>query len=157
MNDKQKQFVNLLSKFSVGMFTTVSTSGGLHTRPMAVAEVTPDGDLFLLTDKRSEKVAELDENSGVAFSCQDSSGRYVTLSGIATLTNDSSKVKEIWKGEFDAWFPNGFSQALLIHVKPHTGEFWDMSGLAKATYMYEMIKAQFSDQRPDMEQYHGQV
>lgn len=56
MSNDKEQFKELLSKFHVGMLTTVSKSSGLHSRPIGLAEVEDDGRLFLLTDRESENL-----------------------------------------------------------------------------------------------------
>lgn len=157
MENSKKQFVKELSHFRFGMLTTISLDEGLHTRPMAIGGVEESGEFFLLADEESVKVKELVNDRRVTFSCQDDGGRYVSVSGIARLEEDVSKIADMWNLEFDAWFPKGKEQALLIRIVPHAAEYWDMKGPSKLMYAYKLMKAQIMGTQPNVEDYHGRI
>lgn len=157
MENTAEEFVDLLSSFDVGMLTTLCAEHGLHTRPMVLASTSDNGEVYLLTDRESGKVDELEKDGRVTWCCQDNKGRYLTMNGVAALMSDPVKIDNYWKSEFDAWFPDGKSQVILVKVEPTNGEYWNLSGLSRMKFYYEVAKAQITDSKPNLEQHHGQV
>jgi general stress protein 26 len=114
---------------------------------MAIADVTNDGEVFLITGQDSEKVSEIQNDGEISLCCQNDSGNYVTLSGVASLDNDKLKIRSLWKSEFDTWFPDGSEQTLLIKIEPNKGEFWNLTGLAKAQHTFNLGRSNASDKK----------
>jgi len=157
MDTSKKSFIEQLKKFSNGMFTTKNSDGRLHTRPMVIVKVDKDCKITLISDQDDAKVKELEKDGHVAFSGQDDVGCYLTLSGTAKLKQDSSQVKDLWRSEFDAWFPEGPEKALLIEIEPQEGECWDISGESRVKYAYELIKAKICDDKAEAEKYRDEA
>ena len=59
MHTDQDKLYELLSEFSNAMFVTHTRSGGLHARPMRIAELTKEGELCFVTSNQSPKVREI--------------------------------------------------------------------------------------------------
>ncbi len=70
----------LLADFGVAMRATHTVDGQLRARPMALAEVEPDGTLWFLTDRHSSEIGEIAKDDRVLVTMQ-SSARFVSLSG----------------------------------------------------------------------------
>lgn len=111
------------------MLTTVDEDGHLHSRPMSVnGEIDPNGDLWFFTRASSHKAAEIGNAPGVNASFADTDKNcYVSMSGNAELVRDREKIKQLWKPQFQAWFPDGVDEPdlALLRVRVEQAEYWD--------------------------------
>ena len=133
------------------MLVTRAGDGQLRGRPMALAEVEPDGTLWFATDRHSEKMDELANDSHVVVTMQ-SRTKFVSLSGTAATVEDRAKVARLWKVEWKVWFPGGKDDPniLLLRVAGRTGEYWDNSGTSGVKYLIEAGRALLTGSRPDV-------
>src|SRR5436190_7702932 len=96
----QKEQVNhvreLLEDFDTTMLVTHSEGQGVHARPMEIARVEDNCELWFFTGRSSGKVHEIQNEQEVLIVCQDEHKRYVSLSGIAELTANRAKVRDLW-------------------------------------------------------------
>lgn len=147
-NDK---LCDLLQDFGTAMLVTRTEDGQLRSRPMAIAEVHPDGTLWLLTDRNSGKLEEIGADPHVNVSAQ-SSAKFLSLSGTASPVDDRKKVAELWKESWKVWFPGGKDDPslVLIRIQGDMGEYWDNSGTSGIKYLIEAGKAYLSGTRPDV-------
>jgi general stress protein 26 len=132
------------------MLVTRSDDGSLDARPMAIAQVEDDGQLWFVTDRNSGKIADMMLDSEIAITMQ-CSNKFVSLSGVAAIVDDPSKIDELWRDAWKVWFPDGKSSEsiILIHIKPTRGEYWDNSGLAGVKYFLKAGKAYLWGKRPE--------
>ena len=66
------------------------------------------------------------------------------MNGSAIITQDKSKISELWSESLKPWFPNGKEtpEIALIQVVPVIGEFWDDSGIInKLKFAAELTRA----------------
>jgi general stress protein 26 len=152
---------DLLEEYDVAMLATRTAEGQLRARPMALAEVEPDGTLWFLTDRRSAKVEELERDNHVLVTMQ-SKVKYVSFSGTASPIEDRARVARLWKVEWQAWFPGGKDDPnlVLLRVDGDAGEYWDGSGASGLKYLLEAGKALLTGTRPDVvgdPKVHGKV
>ena len=142
--NKEQRFQDVLEAFSTGMFVT-QTSEGPVARPMRIAEVTDECEVWMVTDSESEKIDEIESNPIVALTLQGTS-QYLSLTGRATVIADQAKVEELWSEPWKLWFSQGKSDPTirLIRIDPTAGEYWDMTGSKKLQYLFEAGKAYFS-------------
>lgn len=135
----------------IAMLTSIDEDGTLHARPMATLEADFNGTLWFFTNKHSAKVHEVeqDEHVNVAY-CDHSDNRYVSVRGLARLSNDADKKAELWNPIHKAWFPDGLEdpELRLLRVVVQRAEFWDspsstmvhLAGFAKAIISGEGYK-----------------
>jgi general stress protein 26 len=142
----------LLEDFGVAMLATRTEDSQIRARPMALAEVEPDGTMWFLTDRHSPKISEIAKDSHVAVTMQ-SSTKYVSLSGAASAVEDRETVARPWKLEWKVWFPGGEEDPNLIFVRidGDSGEYWDNSGMNGAKYLFEAGKALLTGSRPTID------
>jgi general stress protein 26 len=137
-----KKVAELVKDIRTVMLTTVEPDGSLVSRPMAVQEVEFDGDLWFFTDASSRKVAEIgsDTQVNVSFS---SSSTWVSISGNATIVEDTAKAKELWNAVVEAWFPDGPETPglRLVKVSSETAEYWDTPGKLATVISFVKAKA----------------
>lgn len=151
----------LVESFGVAMLITRTNDGEMRGRPMALAHVDESGDLWFATGKHSAKVDEIEQESHVAITMQDKT-RFVSISGVATFSQDRAKIAELWKTEWKVWFPGGKDDPniTLLIVDSTMGEYWDNSGVSGLKYLIEAGKALLSGTRPEIEddpKIHGKV
>ena len=160
MSDQQmNEFLTACNKFSQAMLVTVDKRQRLVGRPMFIASLETDGDLWFATDIASEKVDEILCNEQVCVTMAGS-GAYVSISGRAKLVDDRATVHRLWSEPWRVWFPDGKDDPnlVLIKVEATDGEFWDNSGTNRIKYVFEAAKAYATGERPKLsDSSHGKV
>jgi general stress protein 26 len=127
MPDPQK-IHQILETFKTGMLVTRTRDQEfLHSRPMAVARVEPNCDLWFFTARSSAKVHEIETEQHVLVAFQDDRSRYLSLNGTAELVSDRTKMRDLWNESYQTWFPQGLDDPnlLLILIHSQQAEFWD--------------------------------
>ena len=128
--DPIKKLRKLIKDIRVAMLTTSAADGSLRSRPMATQDADFDGELWFFTRYHSPKSEEIQENQKVNISyASPKDERFVSVSGTATLVRDPAKVKELWRGEYKAWFPEGKKdpELALLKIRVDRAEYWDRS------------------------------
>lgn len=144
-----RKVAELIEDMKTAMLTTVDVDGRLVSRPMAVQQVEPDGDLWFAVDENSPKVHQIEHEAqvGVSFSSNDS---WVSLAGRAHVVHDLEKTKELWNPALTAWFPDGPETPglALLKVSAESAEYWDTPG-GKVTTLLSYVKARVTGTRFD--------
>lgn len=144
------KFRELIKDIDVAMLVTETGDGSLRSRPMVTQATDFDGDLWFFTDHDSAKVLEIQADRHVNVSYADPrSQKFISVSGIAELSTDRQKIKEIWNPYAKAWFPDGPDdpRLALLRVHPTSAEYWDSaSGLAVT--VAGMVKGITTGERP---------
>ncbi len=156
MSQNQKHFKEILSDFNNAMLVTLDQNHQPSARPMRIADVTDEGEVWFATDKASGKVDEIKNNSVVGITLQSGS-KFLSLTGTATVFNDRSKVEQLWSEPWKIWFPKGKNDPslTLLKIEPDEGEFWDLSGTNRLRYLYEAGKAYFQGNAIDNDAIEG--
>lgn len=142
--EDMRKIAAMVKDVRIAMLTTVEEDGELRSRPMAMQEVEFDGDLWFFTREHSPKVDEVSKDKAVCVTLSDPRHqRYISLSGDAEPIRDHSKMAQLWKPTYKAWFPDGLAdpELGLLKVKVRKAEYWDappskvvqLLGAAKAT------------------------
>lgn len=151
----------LLEKFDSAMLITHAEGERIRARPMVIARVEANCDLWFLTGRGSPKVQEIQNNQQVSVVCQDGEKVCLSISGRAELVNDRRKLDEIWKEQFKVWFPGGKEdpEIGLIFVRGEEAEYWDSHGSKGVRYMFSAVKSYATGERPEIKEgeQHGKV
>ena len=154
MTEEQQKLVDLMNDMSVGMMTTYGP-GGPRSIPMARQQVEPSAELWFITARETEHVADIEANPqvSVTFSARDS---WVALVGRASVVDDQAKLEELWSTFAEAWLPGGPEDpnATLIKVDVDRGEYWDSPG-SKVASLLSFVKAKVTGDTLDTD--HGTV
>ncbi len=160
MDDTKRSLLVLLDRFDTGMLCTRQPDGTMRARPMAVAQIEQNGDLWFVTGIASGKVEEVLHEPHVVVTMQGRR-RFVSVSGHAEVVGDEEKIAELWREEWRAWFPEGLNdpRLVLLHVRASEAEYWDETGTRGAKHALESARAALSGKRaPGHEvQEHGHV
>src|SRR5512139_2928231 len=159
--NQTEKICNLLNDFDTAMLVTYGPTRPPRARPMAIAKVEPNGELWFFTGRETEKVHEIESNQQVLIVCQDEGGRYVSMSGTAALVTDRTRANELWKEPYRTWFPGGVDDPdlVLISVRPEEAEYWDSQGMKGVRYAFEAVKGYVTGSRPEIleGEQHGRV
>lgn len=123
----------LMKGIKFAMLTTVEEDGSLRSRPMTTQDVEFDGDLWFFTGFHSPKVWEARKNQKVNVAYSDpGNSKYISVSGTATVTQDRSKMQELWKPAYKVFFPKGLDdpELALLKVNVEQAEYWDSASTA---------------------------
>lgn len=116
--------------------TAVTTTGSSGARPMSVQEVDEDGNLWFLSASDTHKDRELHLDPHVRLYFQGSPhSDFLEINGLATVSRDKAKIKELWEPVMKTWFTEGEDdpRITLIKVVPSDGYYWDTKhGIAVA-------------------------
>ncbi len=124
----------LLPSFRSTMFVTGVASGEeLHSRPLALLGDPSvfGGTLWFFADDRSPKAYELAVDTRVSLFFQnDDDSNYLQLDGMASLSKERSKMRELYTPIVKTWFPEGLDDPhlVLIRFDAARGAFWESPG-----------------------------
>ena len=157
----RQKMQDLLQDFKTAMLVSRTSSGQLRSRPMQVAEIEDDGTVWLMTERHSAKIQEIERDHQVNLVLQTSM-KFVSLSGLATTVEDRDRVARLWNEAWKVWFTGGKDDPnlILLQIRSDAGEYWDNSGMSGLRYLVEAGRAYFTGTRPDVAgdpRVHGKV
>ena len=140
--EKRERLMDILKDFDTAMLVTKDSSGGLHARPMSIADKRDDGTLYFSTAVHSKITSEIDANPNVTVTIQGKN-RFVSLTGSARLLQKQSVIDALWSESWRVWFPKGRNDPALciIAVDPIEAQYWDMGGAEGLRYLFKAVKA----------------
>lgn len=160
MTDNNIQHLqDLLQNFRTAMLITHHAGGDVRARPMTLAEVDMGAELWFATSLSSAKVDEIERNSSVLVTLQDST-RYVSVAGRCELTRDRDMIEKLWSDAWLIWYPKGKNDPdlVLLRIVPERGEYWDMSGTTGVRFLWEAATSFFRGEKVQpVEGAHGVV
>lgn len=149
-----EKLATMIKDIKFTMLSTVAPDGSIHSRPMATQSIDSknfDGTLWFFSKKDSFKNADIqsDQHVNLAYANPDKQ-QYVSVSGRATVTQDKTKMQELWNPIYKAWFPEGLNdpEISLIGVNVESAELWD-SPPSKVVQMAGFVKAAVTGQPYD--------
>lgn len=102
---KLDELYDLIEGIEIAMFTTRRPDGHLVSRPMATQERVSGTDLWFVTDVSSNKLDELQSDPHVNLAYYNMKTReWVSVAGLATVTQDRNLIEELYKPDWKAWF-----------------------------------------------------
>lgn len=117
--------------------------GKLQSRPMSFQEIDEYGNIFFLSDKNSNKNAEIAENSKVELIFAQPHDKFLFLHGHASVSYDRNRIKELWNPIIKVWMTGGEDDPNLsiIKIVPEDGYYWNnkhgkMVAVAKMTVAF---------------------
>ncbi len=120
-----KKLCDLIKDDQFCMLTNADDHGNLVSRPMAPLEMTSNGAIWFLTNINSVKSKHID-NLNLTFS-NESRGTYVSISGMAEISDDRQRIRQLWSPAAKPWFPDGpeSPDITLLVFRPNIAEYWD--------------------------------
>lgn len=120
---------DLANRIGICMFITWDGERQ-RSRPL---QSNPDRDehaIYFLTDVDSHKDDQVESFPIVTLAFADiPHSKYVSITGKATITNDRTKIQELWSPFAQAWWDNADDPKIrVIKVEPQDAELWDSPG-----------------------------
>jgi general stress protein 26 len=151
-------FYQQVEEIKTAMMTTRRSDGHLRSRAMANQKRAAGADLWFVTAADTAKVADIGHDPHVNLSYyKDSSREWVSVSGIAMISNDRAKIAELYEPDWSVWFPKEGDarhgtpddpRIVLIGVKIHGAEFFEVNK-PRPVLFYEFVKGWLTGTEPD--------
>lgn len=122
----QDRIWELAKKIDICMFTTWDGSRQ-RSRPLSARVFREEHAIYFLVDIEGEKNAQVEQFPFVSCAWVDSGGhKYAAISGSAKISNDRTKIAELWSDWDKAWWDDESDPSIrLLTVTPEDGELWD--------------------------------
>ena len=156
---KLQELYELIDGMEIALLTTRRADGLLVTRPMATQKQEPHADLWFVTSIETHKVEELEADPHVNLGYYDSSSReWVSVSGVATVSQDRAKIHELYQPDWKAWFGDEGGardggpddpRLALIYVDARAVHYLK-SKYAKPRILFELAKGFVTGQAADV-------
>lgn len=140
--DRLDKLQELVAHFDEAMLVTHAPDGALRGRPMLVAGIEDEVDIWFITAADSGKVGEILRDERVLVAMQGDR-RYLSLTGRAVVVPDQGKLNQLWQPRHDSWFEHGVDdpRAVLIRFHCERAEYWDRSGVKGLLLALELLAA----------------
>ena len=149
----REHLYKLLKGFDTAMLVTQASNDDLHGRPMAIAELSEDGDTYFATSIDSTKVDEVEKAQKCLITFQSSS-QYAAVQGTALIVRDRALIEKMWQETWKVWFPEGKTdpKLCLLKVDADRAEYWDNSGMQGLKYLFDGLKSVVQKKRPETDE-----
>jgi general stress protein 26 len=149
MSDEQRKVHELLETYDNVMLVTQREEGRLDARPMHVARLDSNCDMWFLT-RTDEKVDELTANPIALVVAQNEKTSWLSVTGRVEVMHDRARVEELWQEPYRAWFPGGKDdpELRILAFRAEQGEYWDQRGAKKIVYALKVARAYVSGDAP---------
>jgi general stress protein 26 len=145
----KRHLQDLIEDVDVAMMVTFSGGQAPHARPMQIAEVSGDGELYFATSMDSAKLRDIEADPQVMLIMQQGS-TYISLLGTAHPSTDRDLINRLWSEAWQVWFPGGKNDPniVILRIEPEEAEYWDNSGAEGVAYAMSALKAYVKGERP---------
>ena len=150
---------NLVEEIEVAMMTTRRADGHLVSRPMAVQKSAPGADFWFVSAREAAKVAEIESDPHVNLGFyKDRTREYVSVSGIARVSDDRATIRQLWQPDWRAWFEDkggAFDgsaddpRLVLIGVTAESAHFLSIDK-PQVVVLFELAKGIVTGKAPDL-------
>ena len=156
---KLDDLYELIDGIEIAMLTTRRADGHLVSRPMAVQERSGKADLWFMSNAETHKLDELatDPHVNVAF-YRDRTREWVSVSGVAQVTNDRELIRELYEPDWKAWLGDEGGERdgsvddpriALILVEAHSVTYLKVDK-PQPVVLFEVVKGMVTGSPPDV-------
>jgi general stress protein 26 len=152
-------FYELVEELEVAMMTTRRADGHLESRAMATQKRAAGADLWFVAAEGTGKLTDIEADPHVNLAYyKDRTREWVSVSGLATLSRDRDKIRELYAPDWRIWFgAEGDSRhgtaddprLVLIGVDIHAASFLDVSK-PQPVVLYELAKGFLTHRTPEL-------
>lgn len=158
-DEKLQKLYDLIADIETAMFTTRRADGTLVSRPMATQKRAAGADLWFVTWRGSEKLAEIGNDPHVNLAYfKDRTKEWVSVSGRARVVDDRAKIAELYAPDWRAWFgdeggPNDGTpndpRMVLIGVDVDMAMYLELNK-PQPVVLFELVKGMITGKKPDL-------
>ncbi len=152
-----------IDDIEIAMMTTRRGDGHLQSRAMATQKRAEGADVWFVTLADTEKVRDLAVDPHINLSYyKDRTREWVSVSGIAKVTGDRTKIHELYAPDWKAWFPKGDDprhgtpddpRMVLIGVDVHAAVFLGVNK-PQPVILFELVKGWLTGSTPEVGEEH---
>ena len=156
-------FYDLVEEIEIAMLTTKRPDGHLESRAMANQKRAAGADLWFVAAEGSRKLADIEVDPHVNLAYYNQKSReWISVSGLATLTQDREKIRELYAEDWKIWFEDEGDprhgtpedpRFVLIGVEIHAATFLEVSK-PKPVILFELAKGFLTDSTPKLGETH---
>lgn len=155
---KLDEMYELIEGIGTAMFTTRRPDGYLVSRPMATQDPEPAADLWFVTNIDSDKLDELRHDPHVNLGYLGDGMEWVSVSGTARVTQDRSRIRELYEPDWKAWFGDQGGardggpddpRIALVEVDAHTVVYMK-TDKPRPVVLFEVAKGALTGETPDV-------
>ncbi len=119
----------MVDKIDIGMLCSfVSGNDYPHAVPMSRQEVDKDGNIWFLFSSESETHRNIQANNKVSLLyAHVGDYNFLSINGIAEISEDPAKIDKYWNKMIEAWFEKGKEDPHIrvLKVTPGEAHYWD--------------------------------
>ena len=163
MKSELERFYALVEEIEIAMMTTRRRDQHLESRAMANQKRADGADLWFVTAEATAKVADLEADPHLNLAYYKNRTReWISVSGLATLTRDREKIRELYAEDWKMWFPDEGDprhgtpddpRFVLIGVEVHAAVFFELDK-PQPVVLYELAKGWLTGDAPDLGEVH---
>jgi general stress protein 26 len=163
MHTELDTFYALIDDIDTAMMTTRRADGHLRSRAMANQKRAAGADLWFVTAKGAAKLRDIAGDPHVNLSYYKNSTRaWVSVSGVASVTDDRARIRELYEPDWKVWFPEDGDERhgtpddpriTLIGVDVHAAEFLEVNK-SRPVLVYEFVKGWLTGTEPELGEMH---
>ena len=152
-----------IDDIEIAMMTTRRPDGHLQSRAMATQKRVAGGDLWFVTLDGAQKLSDIASDPHINLSYyKDRTREWVSVSGIATVTRDREKIRDLYAPDWKAWFPkeddprHGTAddpRMVLIAVDVHAAAFLEVNK-PQPVVLFEVVKGFLTGSTPELGEIH---
>ena len=163
MKNELEKLYDLIDDIEIAMMTTRRADGHLVSRAMATQKRASGADLWFVTSRDTCKLDELEEEPHVNLAYyKDRTREWISVSGIAKVTQDRAKIHELYAKDWKAWFQEEGDprhgtpddpRMVLIGVDIHSATFLDVTK-PQPVILFEIARGMVTGKAPDLGDMH---
>ena len=152
-----------INDIEIAMMTTRRSDGHLQSRAMATQRRASGADLWFVTAVGSPKLADLEHDPHVNLSYyKDRTREWVSVSGIASISRDRAKIRELYAPDWKMWFGSEGDERhgtpddprmVLIGVDVHAAMFLEVNK-PQPIVLFELVKGWVTGQAAELGEMH---
>ena len=164
METELEKFYAAIQSIDTAMLTTRRPDGHLRSRAMANQKRAAGADLWFVCKDGTAKLADIAQDPHINLSYyRDSNREWVSVSGIAEISRDRSKIHELYAPDWKIWFDQEGDprhgtpddpRMVLIGVTVHAAEFLEVNK-SKPVLLYELVKGWVTGSEPELGEMHS--
>ena len=163
MSSELENFYGVIDDIKIAMMTTRRPDGHLESRAMANQKRADGADLWFVTAEGTDKLRDIAHDPHVNLAYYKSgSYEWVSASGIASVSRDRAKIRELYEPDWKAWFgQEGDSRhgtpddprIVLIGIDVHAAVFLEVDK-PKPVILFELAKGWLTGERVEAGETH---
>jgi general stress protein 26 len=163
MHNDLEKFHELIDDIEIAMMTTRRPDGHLESRAMANQKRAAGADLWFVTAEGTGKLRDIEADPHINLSYyKDRTREWISVSGIASLSRDREKIRELYASDWKAWFGQEGDprhgtpddpRIVLIGVDIHAVVFLEVNK-PQPVVLFEVAKGWLTGDAPDIGEVH---